>query len=109
MYPLLQGYDSVMVHCDLEIGGTDQTFNLLAGRELQPIFGQPPQQVLTMQLIVGLDGYKKMGKSLSNYIAVTAPASDMFVTLMSLPDHVMTSYFETFTDIPQAALAEFSS
>ena len=108
MYPLLQGYDSVMVHSDLEIGGTDQTFNLLVGRELQPIFGQPPQQVLTMQLIVGLDGFKKMGKSLSNYIAVTAPASEMFGKLMSLPDHVMMSYFETLTDIPQAELAEFS-
>jgi tyrosyl-tRNA synthetase len=108
MYPLLQGYDSVMVHCDLEIGGTDQTFNLLVGRELQPIFGQPPQQVLTMQLIVGLDGFKKMGKSLSNYIAVTAPASEMFGKLMSLPDQTMMSYFETLTDIPQAELAEFS-
>jgi tyrosyl-tRNA synthetase len=108
MYPLLQGYDSVMVHSDLEIGGTDQTFNLLVGRELQPIFGQPPQQVLTMQLIVGLDGFKKMGKSLSNYIAVTAPASEMFGKLMSLPDHTMMSYFETLTDIPQAELAEFS-
>src|SRR5690349_6211115 len=93
MYPLLQGYDSVMVHSDLEIGGTDQTFNLLVGRELQPIFGQPSQQVLTMQLIVGLDGFKKMGKSLSNYIAMTAPASEMFGKLMSLPDHVMMSYF----------------
>jgi tyrosyl-tRNA synthetase len=108
MYPLLQGYDSVMVHSDLEIGGTDQTFNLLVGRELQPIFGQPPQQVLTMQLIVGLDGFKKMGKSLSNYIAMTAPASEMFGKLMSLPDHVMMSYFETLTDIPQAELDEFS-
>jgi tyrosyl-tRNA synthetase len=108
MYPLLQGYDSVMVHSDLEIGGTDQTFNLLVGRELQPIFGQPPQQILTMQLIVGLDGFKKMGKSLSNYIAVTAPASEMFGKLMSLPDHVVMSYFETLTDTPQAELDEFS-
>ena len=108
VYPLLQGYDSVMVHSDLEIGGTDQTVNLLVGRELQPIFGQPPQQILTMQLIVGLDGFKKMGKSLSNYIAMTAPASEMLGKLMSLPDHVMMSYFETLTDIPQAELAEFS-
>src|SRR5260370_2220955 len=108
MYPLLQGYDSVMVHSDLECGGPAQTFNRRVRRKLQPIFGQPTQQVLTMQLIVGLDGFKKMGKSLSNYIAVTAPASEMFGKLMSLPDHVMMSYFETLTDIPQAELAEFS-
>lgn len=108
MYPLLQGYDSVMLKSDVEIGGTDQTFNLFVGRELQPIFGQASQQILTMKLIVGLDGYKKMGKSLSNYIAMTAPANDMFGKLMSLPDHAMMSYFETLTDVPQAELAEFS-
>ncbi len=108
MYPLLQGYDSVMLKSDVEIGGTDQTFNLFVGRELQPIFGQASQQILTMKLIVGLDGYKKMGKSLSNYIAMTAPAHDMFGKLMSLPDHAMMSYFETLTDVPQAELAEFS-
>jgi tyrosyl-tRNA synthetase len=106
MYPLLQGYDSVMLRSDVEIGGTDQTFNLLVGRELQPIFGQPPQQILTVELIVGLDGYKKMGKSLSNYIAMTAPAHEMFGKLMSLPDHAMMSYFETLTDVPQAELDE---
>lgn len=108
MYPLLQGYDSVMLHSDVEIGGTDQTFNVLVGRELQPIFGQPPQQILTMQLIVGLDGYMKMGKSLNNYIAMSAPANDMYGKLMSLPDHVMMSYFETLTDVPQAELDEFA-
>ena len=107
MYPLLQGYDSVALHADVEIGGTDQTFNLLVGRELQPSFGQPPQQILTMHLIVGLDGVKKMGKSLSNYIALTAPAHDMYGKLMSLPDHVMMSYFEALTDVPQAELDEF--
>ncbi len=108
MYPLLQGYDSVMLRADVEIGGTDQTFNLLVGRELQPLFGQPSQQILTMRLIVGLDGYKKMGKSLSNYIAMTAAANDMFGKLMSLPDHAMMSYFEALTDVPQAELDEFS-
>src|SRR5690349_21185466 len=108
MYPLLQGYDSVALHADVEIGGTDQTFNLLVGRELQPIFGQAPQQILTLQLIVGLDGFKKMGKSLNNYIAMTAPANDMYGKLMSLPDDVMMSYFETLTDMPQAELDEFS-
>lgn len=108
MYPLLQGYDSVALHADVEIGGTDQTFNLFVGRELQPIFGQPAQQILTAHLIVGLDGVKKMGKSLQNYIALTAPAPDMYGKLMSLPDDVMMSYFETLTDIPQAELDEFS-
>ncbi len=91
MYPLLQGYDSVALRADVEIGGTDQTFNLLVGRELQPIFGQPPQQILTVQLIVGLDGQLKMGKSLNNYIALTAPANDMYGKLMSLPDQAMMS------------------
>src|SRR5436305_5632837 len=107
IYPLLQGYDSVMLRSDVEIGGTDQTFNLLVGRELQPTFQQPPQQILTVQLIVGLDGFKKMGKSLSNYIAMTAPAHDMFGKLMSLPDLTMRSYFETLTDVPQAEIDEF--
>jgi tyrosyl-tRNA synthetase len=107
MYPLLQGYDSVMLRSDVEIGGTDQTFNLLVGRDLQPAFQQSPQQILTVQLIVGLDGFKKMGKSLSNYIAMTASAHDMFGKLMSLPDHAMRSYFETLTDVPQAELDEF--
>ncbi len=107
MYPLLQGYDSVALHADVEIGGTDQTFNLLVGRELQPSFGQPSQQILTVQLIVGLDGVKKMGKSLSNYIAMTAPANDMYGKLMSLPDHAMMSYFESLTDVSQAELDEF--
>jgi tyrosyl-tRNA synthetase len=107
MYPLLQGYDSVALHADVEIGGTDQTFNLLVGRELQPIFGQLPQQILTVHLIVGLDGVKKMGKSLDNYIAITAPANDMFGKLMSLPDHAMRTYFEALTDVEDAELDEF--
>jgi tyrosyl-tRNA synthetase len=107
MYPLLQGYDSVELRADVEIGGTDQTFNLLVGRELQPIFGQPPQQILTVNLIVGLDGVKKMGKSLDNYIAVTAPANDMYGKLMSLPDQTMHTYFEALTDIDTAELDEF--
>jgi tyrosyl-tRNA synthetase len=107
MYPLLQGYDSVAQHADVEIGGTDQTFNLLVGRELQPIFGQVPQQILTVNLIVGLDGVKKMGKSLDNYIAITAPANDMYGKLMSLPDQTMRTYFEALTDIDDAELDEF--
>ncbi len=107
MYPLLQGYDSVALHADVEIGGTDQTFNLLVGRELQPIFGQSPQQILTVNLIVGLDGVKKMGKSLDNYIAITTPANDMYGKLMSLPDQTMRTYFEALTDIDNAELDEF--
>ncbi len=107
MYPLLQGYDSVALRADVELGGTDQTFNLLVGRELQPAFGQLPQQILTMNLIVGLDGVKKMGKSLDNYIAMTAPANDMYGKLMSLPDHAMRLYFEALTDVDDAELDEF--
>jgi tyrosyl-tRNA synthetase len=107
MYPLLQGYDSVALHADVELGGTDQTFNLLVGRELQPTFGQPSQQIMTMNLIVGLDGVKKMGKSLNNYIAMTAPANDMFGKLMSLPDPTMRTYFEALTEVPKEELDEF--
>jgi len=107
MYPLLQGYDSVALRADVEIGGTDQTFNLLVGRELQPLFGQPSQQILTVNLIVGLDGVKKMGKSLDNYIAITAPANDMYGKLMSLPDQTMRTYFEALTDVDEAELDEF--
>jgi tyrosyl-tRNA synthetase len=107
MYPLLQGYDSVALRADVEIGGTDQTFNLLVGRELQPAFGQQSQQILTCHLIVGLDGVQKMGKSLNNYIAMTAPAKDMFGKLMSLPDQCMRSYFDTLTDVDAAELDEF--
>ncbi|HLZ63707.1 MAG TPA: tyrosine--tRNA ligase [Ktedonosporobacter sp.] len=107
MYPLLQGYDSVALQSDVEIGGTDQTFNLLVGRELQPIFGQPSQQILTVHLIVGLDGVKKMGKSLDNYIAITAPPNDMFGKLMSLPDQAMRTYFEALTDVETEELDEF--
>jgi len=107
MYPLLQGYDSVALRSDIEIGGTDQTFNLLVGRDLQPIFGQAAQQILTVNLIVGLDGVKKMGKSLDNYIAMTAPAHDMFGKLMSLPDQTMRTYFEALTDVSDEELTEF--
>lgn len=107
MYPLLQGYDSVALRSDVELGGTDQTFNLLVGRDLQPTFGQPAQQILTMNLIVGLDGVKKMGKSLDNYIAMTAPAKDMFGKLMSLPDVTMRSYFEALTEVDSEELDEF--
>ncbi len=107
MYPLLQGYDSVALRADVEIGGTDQTFNLLVGRELQPQFDQPSQQILTVNLIVGLDGVKKMGKSLNNYIAITTPPDDMYGKLMSLPDQTMRTYFEALTEVDEADLDEF--
>jgi len=94
MYPLVQGYDSVAMHADVELGGTDQKFNLLVGRELQKQYGQLPQIVLTMPLLEGLDGIQKMSKSLGNYIGVTDRADDMFGKLMSISDDLMWRYFE---------------
>ena len=99
-YPLLQGYDSVAVEADVELGGTDQTYNLLVGRELQERRGMPPQQILTCGLIVGLDGVQKMSKSLGNYITLTAEPNDMYGKLMSLPDDAMRAYFEGLTYVP---------
>ena len=91
-YPLLQGIDSVAIHADIELGGTDQTFNNLVGRELQRAKGQPPQAVLTVPLLVGIDGVEKMGKSLGNYVAIDEPANDQFGKLMSIPDSVVGLY-----------------
>ncbi len=92
LYPLLQGYDSVAVEADIELGGTDQTFNLLMGREVQRAYGQEPQAVLTVPLIEGLDGERKMSKSFDNYVALTEPAEEMFGKLMSLPDGLIAKY-----------------
>jgi tyrosyl-tRNA synthetase len=92
LYPLLQGIDSVAIHADIELGGTDQTFNNLVGRELQRFRGQDPQAVLTMPLLVGTDGVEKMGKSLGNWIGIDDPASDQFGKLMSIPDDVVGMY-----------------
>lgn len=97
MYPLLQGYDSVMVKADLELGGTDQKFNLLVGRDLQRAFGQRPQAVMTLPLLVGLDGTQKMSKSLGNYIGVTDSPKDVFGKAMSIPDNLMAMYFNLLT------------
>lgn len=94
LYPLLQGYDSVALKADVELGGTDQKFNLLMGRELQKDAGQEPQAVLMMPLLVGLDGVKKMSKSAGNYIGVEDPAPDMFGKIMSLSDDLMWNYFD---------------
>ncbi|MDR1012622.1 MAG: tyrosine--tRNA ligase [Coxiellaceae bacterium] len=94
LYPLLQGYDSVAIESDIELGGNDQKFNLLVGRELQKHFGQKPQIIITMPLLEGLDGKQKMSKSLNNYIGITDPPQEMFGKLMSISDELMWRYFE---------------
>lgn len=99
LYPLMQGYDSVVIKADVEIGGTDQKFNLLVGRELQREFGQSPQVVITLPLLVGLNGKNKMSKSLNNYVGITEAPPDMFGKIMSISDEAMAKYFEILTDI----------
>ncbi|MEZ5077994.1 MAG: tyrosine--tRNA ligase [Solirubrobacterales bacterium] len=93
LYPLLQGYDSVAIEADLELGGTDQKFNLLFGRDIQVAYGQAPQSIMTMPILVGTDGSQKMSKSLGNYVGVTDPPEEMFGKLMSIPDLAMAEYF----------------
>src|SRR4051794_38242944 len=94
LYPILQGYDSVAVKADVEIGGTDQKFNLLFGRDVQESFGVPPQSILTMPILPGTDGVRRMSKSLGNYVGVTDPPEEMFGKLMRIPDEVMSTYYE---------------
>ena len=94
LYPLIQGYDSVAMRADVELGGTDQKFNLLVGRQLQEAYGQPPQVVLTMPILEGLDGVQKMSKSLGNYVGITEPPDEMFGKLMSISDPLMWRYME---------------
>ncbi len=94
LYPLVQGYDSVALQADVELGGTDQKFNLLVGRQLQQAYGQAPQIVITMPLLEGLDGVQKMSKSLDNYVGITEPPQEMFGKLMSISDELMWRYFE---------------
>ena len=108
LYPLLQAYDSVQVQTDVEFGGTDQTFNLLLGRELQQMMGQPPQQCLLVPLLVGTDGVQKMSKSLGNYIGVDEPPQGQYGKVMSLPDDLILTYFELLTDLPNAELARMA-
>ena len=98
IYPLIQGYDSVKLGADIEFGGTDQKFNLIVGRHLQHAFGQIPQVVVTMPILVGLDGKNKMSKSLGNYIGITEDAKNMFGKIMSISDEVMWEYFRLFTE-----------
>jgi len=104
LYPIFQGYDSVMLKADLELGGQDQLLNMLMGRELQVKFNQRPQDIMTFSLLVGLDGVKKMSKSYGNYIGVTFPANDMFGKIMSLPDNLMIKYFTLCTDLSLAEI-----
>ena len=101
LYPLMQGYDSVALAADIEVGGTDQTFNLLVGRELQKDYGQEPQEVITFPLLPGLDGIEKMSKSLDNYIGVDEPAETMYEKCMKVPDRILADYFRLTTDIPE--------
>lgn len=104
MYPLVQGYDSVALKADVELGGTDQKFNLLVGRELQREWGQAPQAVITMPLLEGLDGVNKMSKSLGNYIGISEPADEIYGKVMSISDELMLRYYELLSDLTLAEL-----
>ena len=106
LYPLMQGYDSVMIKSDVELGGTDQTFNNLVGRDLQRTYEQKPQIVITMPILVGLDGKEKMSKSKGNYIGVTDEPNDMFGKVMSISDEMMENYFTLLTNLPTEKIAE---
>ncbi len=106
LYPLAQGYDSVMLECDVELGGTDQKFNLLVGRELQRDSGQAPQIVATTPLLEGTDGVEKMSKSKNNYIGITEPPKVMFRKVMGISDSLMWRYWELLTDLPVASINE---
>ncbi|HCA26990.1 MAG TPA: tyrosine--tRNA ligase [Betaproteobacteria bacterium] len=107
LYPLIQGYDSVAMTADVELGGTDQKFNLLVGRELQKHYGQPPQSVLTMPILEGLDGVQKMSKSLGNYIGIHEPANEMFGKLMSISDNLMWRYIELLSFQPLSQVEQW--
>jgi tyrosyl-tRNA synthetase len=105
LYPLMQGYDSVMIASDVELGGTDQTFNNLVGRDLQRLYNQRPQIVITMPILVGLDGKEKMSKSKGNYVGVTDEPGDMFGKVMSITDELMENYYTLLTDLPTDEIA----
>jgi len=109
LYPLSQGYDSVFLEADVELGGTDQTFNLLLGRDLQREYGQEPQVILTVPLLEGLDGVEKMSKSLNNYVAVEDPPAEMFGKLMSISDQLMWRYWELLTSLPLDEIEKMKS
>jgi tyrosyl-tRNA synthetase len=105
LYPLFQGYDSVAIEADVELGGTDQTFNLLMGREVQRAYGQEPQVVLTLPLLEGTDGVRKMSKSLDNYIGLTEPPDEMFGKLMRIPDGLIAKYMSLTLPVPPDEVA----
>ncbi|MSN25497.1 MAG: tyrosine--tRNA ligase [Geobacter sp.] len=109
LYPLIQGYDSVALNSDVELGGTDQKFNLLMGRELQREWGQSPQCVLTMPLLEGLDGVNKMSKSLGNYIGINEPGDEIFGKVMSISDDLMIRYYELLSDMPLSELEKLKT
>ncbi|MGL5567204.1 MAG: tyrosine--tRNA ligase, partial [Plesiomonas sp.] len=109
MYPLLQGYDSVALEADVELGGTDQRFNLLMGRELQKEYGQKPQIVITMPLLVGLDGEKKMSKSAHNYLGISEAPSEMFGKVMSISDDLMWDWYVLLSFRPLAEIDDFKA
>ncbi len=106
LYPIMQARDSVAIESDVELGGTDQTFNNLCGRDFQRAAGQPPQIVITLPILVGTDGKDKMSKSMGNYIGVTDAPSDMFGKIMRIPDDLMRQYFELLTDVPASTIGE---
>ena len=108
-YPLMQAYDSVMISADVEIGATEQTFNLMAGRQIQEAFGQPPQCVLTLPILVGVDGVNRMSKSMGNYIGIDEPPREIFGKVMSISDNLIYSYWELLTDVDAARLAEIKA
>jgi tyrosyl-tRNA synthetase len=109
IYPLMQGYDSVVVKSDVELGGTDQTFNNLVGRDIQKAYNQPQQVVITVPILVGLDGKEKMSKSKGNYIGVTDDPGDMFGKVMSISDDMMENYFTLLTDLPVERILELTN
>ncbi len=107
LYPLIQGYDSVEMKADVELGGTDQKFNLLVGRQLQTVYGQKPQVVITMPILEGLDGVQKMSKSLNNYIGISEPSDEMFGKIMSISDELMWRYFELLSFRPLSEINQW--
>ena len=107
IYPLIQAYDSVALKADVELGGTDQRFNLLVGRDIQREYGQEPQVIITVPILEGLDGVQKMSKSLGNYVGITEPPREMFGKLMSISDTLMWRYYELLTDVPLAEITRW--
>ena len=109
LYPLVQGYDSVALEADIELGGTDQKFNLLMGRILQKHYGQKPQAILTVPILEGLDGVQKMSKSLGNYVGVSDSPGEMYTKLLSMPDELLWRYFELLSFRPMAEIEQFKA